>query len=137
MILHSAHYVDQFPYYRLQFYAISISGIKPNTLESIPMKIRTIPLQWYSDPGHSWLRVSRKDADHLGILNRISAFSYQSESNRILYLEEDCDAPILLDALSKSTDSLPNYRIDRHTNKRSRVKSLLSYNSLAISEIKP
>jgi hypothetical protein len=91
------------------------------------MKIRTVPLQWYSDPGHSWLRVSRKDAERLNILERISAFSYQSESGRVLYLEEDCDAPILLDALSRSTDSLPNYRIDRHTNKSSRVRSLPSY----------
>lgn len=42
----------------------------------------------------------------------------------MLYLEEDCDAPMLLDALSRSTDALPKYSMDRHTDGKSRVKSL-------------
>jgi hypothetical protein len=90
-------------------------------------KIRTIKLQHYSDPGHSWLRISRQDADFLGILSRISSFSYQSHQGKYLYLEEDCDAPLAVEALKVRTDALPQYFNDRHTNKNSRVRGLQPY----------
>ena len=63
--------------------------------------MRTINLKWYSDPSHAWLRISRKDADFLGILPQITSYSYQSKHGNVLYLEEDQDAALVLDALMK------------------------------------
>lgn len=88
---------------------------------------KAIKLQWYSDPSHSWLKVSRRDVEKLGLsVGSFSVYSYQSKAGNTLYLEEDCDAPILLDALKASTEYLPTYRIDRHTNGRSHIRLLPS-----------
>jgi hypothetical protein len=88
---------------------------------------KSIKLQWYSDPGHSWLKVSRRDVERLGLTAQsFSAFSYQSTLGNTFYLEEDCDAPLLLNVLRQSTEYLPTYRIDRHTNGRSHVRLMRS-----------
>lgn len=86
--------------------------------------VKSIRLKWYTDPAHSWLRIKRTDAERLGIVHQISAYSYQSRQGTYLYLEEDCDAPLVTEALKQSTDTLPRYCIDKHTNGRSRVRSL-------------
>lgn len=44
----------------------------------------------HSDPGHSWLEVSKRELRILGIKDKISTYSYQ-DGNKV-YLEEDCDA---------------------------------------------
>lgn len=46
---------------------------------------------FYQDAGHGWLKVSRAELEELGIANKISYYSYQSESGKWVYLEEDCD----------------------------------------------
>lgn len=87
-------------------------------------KIRTIKLTWYTDPGHSWLRVSYRDIQFLG-LNKpgtISHFSYQSPKGTYWYLEEDNDARVLLDAIQSRTDCLPQFSIDRHASHQSVVR---------------
>lgn len=66
--------------------------------------MKTIKLKWYSDPGHSWLRISRKDADYLGILPKVTSYSYQSKHGNVLYLEEDQDADLVLQTLMKQGD---------------------------------
>lgn len=52
----------------------------------------------FSDGGHSWLKVSRKRLDTLGILPNISSFSYMLGDN--IYLEEDCDVTLYFKALA-------------------------------------
>ena len=47
---------------------------------------------FYTDPGHSWLRVLRTEIET--IKGQISSFSYQN--GKYVYLEEDCDAGIFL-----------------------------------------
>ena len=49
---------------------------------------RTTEYVWYSDPGHTWLRVPMEDVRESGA--EISAYSYQHDG--YAYLEEDCDA---------------------------------------------
>lgn len=44
---------------------------------------------FHTDPGHGWLAVKRSELASLGILNKITAFSYQKGGT--VYLEEDCD----------------------------------------------
>lgn len=99
------------------------------------MKIKTIRLEWHSDPAHAWLRISRKDADFLGILPKITAFSYQSKAGNTLYLEEDCDAPLAIETLRARTDALPKWMMDKHTNKSSPVRRLHAYNFTETIEV--
>jgi len=47
---------------------------------------------FYYDAAHGWLEVPRADLAELGILGRISGFSY--ERGELVYLEEDRDAGV-------------------------------------------
>jgi len=64
-------------------------------MEEIPF--RRLELTFHSDPGHAWLEVGVDDVDALGIAAQISTFSYMDHKGR-LYLEEDCDAPLFINA---------------------------------------
>ena len=44
----------------------------------------------HSDAGHGWLAVKRSELVRLGILNKITCYSYQR--GKTVYIEEDCDA---------------------------------------------
>ena len=52
--------------------------------------------RFFSDPGHSWLEVSFEEIAHLGLQEQITAWSYIK--GPYLYLEEDYDAPLFLQA---------------------------------------
>ena len=56
-------------------------------------------LKFYSDPGHGWLAVKRELLNDLGIAAKVSYYSY--ERGKTVYLEEDCDMPILIRALDQ------------------------------------
>ena len=49
-----------------------------------------------SDPGHGWLKVPRSEVNSLGIGPKVSSFSY--EQGDYVYLEEDCDASLFVEA---------------------------------------
>lgn len=57
--------------------------------------MRTRTFVFHTDPGHGWLEVPKELVKQLKV--RVSQFSYQDRNN--YYLEEDCDAPRLIDAL--------------------------------------
>jgi hypothetical protein len=44
---------------------------------------------FYTDGGHGWLAVKRKELEDLGIVDQITPYSYQRGNT--VYLEEDCD----------------------------------------------
>lgn len=52
---------------------------------------------FYVDPGHGWLEVSRSELAMLHIDDSISPYSYQTGDR--VFLEEDCDAPLFINAL--------------------------------------
>ena len=54
-------------------------------------------LLFFSDPGHGWLAVEKDYLQALGIADKISTCSYQK--GNLAYLEEDCDAALLIDAM--------------------------------------
>lgn len=58
----------------------------------------TLQLTFHSDPGHGWLEVPRALAHSLHITPRISQYSYRSHDGDTLYLEEDCDAWLFMNA---------------------------------------
>ena len=53
---------------------------------------------FHTDAGHGWLEVSREELAMLHIDDAISAYSYQAGDK--VYLEEDCDAALFVDALA-------------------------------------
>jgi len=57
----------------------------------------TLTYNWISDPGHAWLEVSLDEIYALNIQDQISRYSY-IRGERV-YLEEDCDAGIFIEAL--------------------------------------
>lgn len=61
-------------------------------------------LRFISDPGHGWLEVPRADVERSGAA--ISAYSYQHD--RMVYLEEDCDARAYLEAIGAPEVAIVN-----------------------------
>jgi len=55
---------------------------------------------FHEDPGHGWLEVDRHELERFVDLSEVSEFSY--EKNGKVYLEEDCDAGLFLQALKDS-----------------------------------
>jgi len=55
---------------------------------------------FHEDPGHGWLAVKRAELERLGILNQVSSCSYQRGDT--VYLEEDCDAALFVEAKEKA-----------------------------------
>ena len=72
----------------------------------------------YSDPGHSWGKVSIKTVQKLGLIEKISGFSYIRGD--FLYLEEDCDLPMVVDALMSEGHVVK--LIEKHTDRESRIR---------------
>jgi hypothetical protein len=57
----------------------------------------------HSDSGHGWLAVKRKELARLGILNKVTSYSYQRGAT--VYLEEDCDLALYVNTkLAKDGD---------------------------------
>ena len=52
---------------------------------------------FHCDNGHGWLEVSQSDLNRVG-LTRLDFSGYSYADGDTLYLEEDCDARIFLDA---------------------------------------
>ena len=57
--------------------------------------MKTRKLTFYADPGHGWLEVDRSDLDALGIIDKVSRYSYSKGEKA--YLEEDCDAGLFIE----------------------------------------
>lgn len=81
-------------------------------------------IKLYSDPEHGWGAVKRQLLTDLGIVDKITAFSYQKGST--VYLEEDCDLPTLITALATRDGAVVEY-INKHTDKRSPIRSYERY----------
>lgn len=82
--------------------------------------------KFYSDPGHGWIAVKRKELEVLGIVGEISHYSYQRGAT--VYLEEDCDYARFAVAREKAGNPLSKDQIvDIHTNNRSPIRSYDSF----------
>lgn len=62
----------------------------------------------HSDGGHAWLAVKRRELEFLNIINQVTAFSY--ERGKTVYLEEDCDAGLFIQAYEKKFGTKPLMR---------------------------
>lgn len=70
---------------------------------------RPITLHFYADPGHGWLKAPIKLLEELQIVDQISPYSYLLGQHA--YLEEDCDAGKLIEALKRDCQS---YKVVKH-----------------------
>jgi len=67
--------------------------------------------RFISDPGHAWLEVPRAELVALNILDKVSAYSYQNKG--WVYLEEDCDAGLFIDAKKLTRDNIVDVHQER------------------------
>lgn len=54
--------------------------------------------RFFEDPGHGWMEVSIHELHELGIIDKISSYSYVSRDRFWAYLEEDCDLSVWAEA---------------------------------------
>ena len=78
-----------------------------------------IKIKVYTDPGHGWGAVKRDLLVKLGLVPHITSYSYQR--GLTVYLEEDCDLPLLINSL-KQLGITPNIEV-HHNNNRSFIRS--------------
>lgn len=71
---------------------------------------------YYTDPGHGWLKVTIDELKELNILDQISSYSYTRKNN--VYLEEDCDMGIFMKAKPNAIKLKEHY-----SNKSSKIRS--------------
>jgi hypothetical protein len=90
-------------------------------------------ITYHQDPGHGWLEVTVALLQRLGISRRISGCSYISHETA--YLEEDCDAGVLLQALKDRGEFFE--LVSRHTNGDSFIRRLPSYPSAVPCNVRP
>lgn len=55
-------------------------------------------LEWFSDPGHEWLKVHVITVRELKVAHKLSEYSYLSPKGDYYYLEGDCDAATFINA---------------------------------------
>lgn len=79
-----------------------------------------LKIKFYSDPGHGWAAVKRGLLADLGLLDKVSQFSYQR--GQTVYLEEDSDLPKFLMALSMQRGQAVQY-FHRSTDRLSPIRS--------------
>jgi hypothetical protein len=84
---------------------------------------KSIKLNFYSDPGHGWVKILKSRLVELGIADSISSYSY--ERGDWAYLEEDCDYSRLHNAFLKVGVAMELRHFN--ANKYSKIRSYNSY----------
>lgn len=79
--------------------------------------------QFYSDPGHGWLRVPYSELERLDIADKITHYSYTKGDN--VFLEEDCDMSTFMKAKADLNEKVDIQVI--RCNRQSRIRSYNSY----------
>lgn len=83
-----------------------------------------LKLKFYSDPAHGWCAIKLNVLKDLGIIEKISPYSYIR--GKTAYLEEDMDYSTLIQALF---DHRINYSLtEKYTDKRSPIRSYDNFN---------
>ena len=77
----------------------------------------------YTDSGHGWASVKRSLLTDLGIADKVSRYSFQRGYR--VYLEEDFDLPLLINALV--TRGINPEWVEHHTDRRSPIRSYDRY----------
>jgi len=93
--------------------------------------MKTQKLTFHCDRGHGWLEVPREDIDALGIADQISAYSYAMAATHkragMVYLEEDCDASLFLDAAKAAGWTIQI--VEKYTDTDSPIRNMKRYST--------
>lgn len=81
--------------------------------------------KFYADPGHEWFAVKITELLELGIITKITSYSYMRGATA--YLEGDVDASLFIEAYKDKYSTEPNQTCIS-TNNRSPIRSYDSYN---------
>jgi len=92
--------------------------------------MKKITLLFLTDPGHGWLKVRRSVVEAAGVAQSISQYSYQR--NNHVYLEQDCDAGQLLEALKAQGVEVKIKNVTAR-NKQSKIRSYHRYTKPYVS----
>jgi hypothetical protein len=88
----------------------------------------TVTKKLMCDPGHGWASVKLSELVELGIVDKISSYSYIN--GKSVYLEEDCDLGVYCRAIEAKGGKV---KFDvRHSDNRSPIRS---YNRFASGSI--
>lgn len=82
--------------------------------------------KFYADSGHGWLAVKTEELMNLGIITRISSYSYMRGGT--VYLEEDEDANLFFSVYKDAHGVEPKHTYE-HTNNRSPIRNYDKYNA--------
>ena len=85
---------------------------------------------FHEDPGHGWLAVKLKELQTLGIIEKISPYSYMK--GKTAYLEEDRDLSIFIQAKGVGIRELPFKRSYR---KHTSIRSYHGYDKAEVKKI--
>ena len=85
--------------------------------------MKTRSFDYFIDPGHGWVKVSKRLLLDLDIVGGITSYSY--ERGDYAYLEEDCDMGTLYTAL-RARGIEPKLR-HRYADRSSRIRGYVSY----------
>jgi hypothetical protein len=79
---------------------------------------------FHTDPAHGWLAVKRKELEELGLLDKISPYSYQR--GETVYLEEDADMALFHNAKGFTDNSYYETKFSKG-DRASPIRSYASY----------
>lgn len=86
--------------------------------------------RFINDPGHGWLEVPVSELAAYGVSSAVSRYSYVDRKSGYAYLEEDCDAPLFLEAFRARNGMAAPIR-ETYCHGRAFVRDLASYGSKA------
>lgn len=93
--------------------------------------MKKLTVNFYSDPGHGWAKVSIEALKKLGIADKISSYSYYR--NGFGFLEEDCDFSLLVNAC-KALGVKFAYK-ELKAEKSSKIRSYVHYSKKLFSTV--
>ena len=85
---------------------------------------------FYSDPAHGWVKASKALLKQLGIAELISSYSYERGADA--FLEEDCDASLLVRKLQEKGIE-PKF-VYKYSDRNSKIRGYESYTYLTEAE---
>ncbi len=86
-------------------------------------KVMKTKYDFYSDAGHGWLKVKKKELVTLKIADKITSFSYMR--GEWAYLEEDDDASTFIMQKKAKGEAIVSFR--EHVSNHSRIRSYDCY----------
>ena len=87
--------------------------------------MKRITLNKFTDPGHGWYKIDIEKLQRLGLVSKISSYSFIN--NNHAYLEEDDDATLLFNRLEELGIQ---YRVNYyHSNTKSKLRGYHSYSA--------